>query len=351
MHSLPVSGQSMDLMKDTHPLTASRVDIMNEARSRVAAIGVREDHTGEVPLQDLMQMSKDVYDLSHYDHILSTPPSGWTIDREYRQYPDDQVPQAGRLHVMAAVYTKASLAVMAFKGTNPATPDDDSIDIRSIFAGQPPAEPLVFAAQVLSIYQKDGYTVMTTGHSLGGYLAEVVSTTIGLAGAGFCAPGPGWHNGFKGGEGSGFRNINFRHDPVGNLLESPAYSHAQWPVYVTDYGLQPHHSYRFMLQSMKARGKSWTNQNALCKCLSKDSRGYYTYVSGLSGWTPVAEITGEARRGLTLIPPDTKSAASRAIVPVISLCMIGLFCYIRRYWKTLFSQGRRKSFEKPLMHS
>ncbi|CAE7565769.1 unnamed protein product, partial [Symbiodinium pilosum] len=82
------------------------------------------------------------------------------------------------------------------------------------------------------MYHEQGCDVMVTGHSLGGYLAEVVATSLGLAGAGFCAPGPGFHNGE--GDGRGFVTINHEADVIGNHNHD---FHVQPPVYIVDGGL------------------------------------------------------------------------------------------------------------------
>lgn len=260
-------------------LFGSGLSELVDARAQVAATGVREDHSGEAPLQDLMQMSADVYQLWYKGGIVAKPPHGWSIDRQMRNV-HGIIKDA--LLASMAVYTKWPLAVFVFKGTSVLNTGDDLQDVVNIASGSPPTETMVKAAKIIADYQKRGYTVMTTGHSLGGYLAEIVATTIGLAGAGFCAIGPGWHDGFKGGHLSGFRNINFRVDPLGNYAPVPGYGHAQIPIYVYDCGIIAHHHYEIMLRAMRMRGRSWTNQNAHCHCGHQGSDGYHTFVSGVS---------------------------------------------------------------------
>merc|ERR1712087_214869 len=105
-----------------------------------------------------------------------------------------------------------------------------------------------------------GRRVMVTGHSQAGYMAEVLATSCGISGVGFCAPGSGWHQGSKGGEKSGFRNVNFEHDRLGNVLAG-VFEHAQWSVYVQDPGRETH-DIATMVKCMKAR-KRWTNRNVV----------------------------------------------------------------------------------------
>jgi len=117
------------------------------------------------------------------------------------------------------------------------------------------------------MYQGQGCDVLITGHSLGGYLAEVIATTLGLNGAGFCAPGPGHHNGQLAGTLSGFVTVNHDADDyVGNHNHG---LHQAPPIYVMDGGKlrlpRTAHSISHMIEYMKKR-EDWSNLNALSKC-------------------------------------------------------------------------------------
>merc|ERR1712187_696148 len=174
---------------------------------------------------------------------------------------------------MGAVFVKGRLAVLAHKGTSGADCASDlHIDVSSIIGGVPPCDPLKRSADVVRKYQAQGMVVMVTGHSLGGYMSEVVATNLGLAGVGFCAPGSGWHAGPHGGEGQGFQNVNFENDKYGNVLPG-VFAHPQWSVYVMDLG-RYEHSMDEMVACMQKR-PSWTNRNVVSQCESLPD-GYYT---------------------------------------------------------------------------
>ena len=135
-------------------------------------------------------------------------------------------------------------------------------------------EPLVLAAMYVQKYQQKGKEVMVTGHSLGGYMAEVLASNCGISGIGFCAPGSGWHKGTKGGEGKGFQNINFEHDRAGNVMPG-VFEHTQWSVYVQVCDGGYHHSMELMLEMMtKPSMAGCTNLNVLDSC-SSCWTGYY----------------------------------------------------------------------------
>lgn len=244
---------------------------MVAAREQVSYLGIHEDHTGEVPLMILMQMANDVYQLGDHPEIQTAPPEGWIISYQ------EQQPDWGTTvykEVALAIYERGNQAVLVFKGTSlDSSLTDIAMDLQDIIGGNPPVGPILLAGQLIKDLQQKGFTVLVTGHSLGGYISEVIATTFGLAGAGFCVPGPGWHNGFKGGAASGYRNVNFVHDVAGNVLAG-IFLHAQWSVYVQDWDGYQHMPDK-MLKSMKARGSEWTNQNVACKC-SSSSTGFYT---------------------------------------------------------------------------
>lgn len=258
--------------------------MMTWARAEVNAMRIKEDHRSECPLVVLAQMAHNVYDLHEHSRIqdptrMSPEHQVYDLDRDgwdvamAKQQPDYSGYPAA---IAYAVYVRerSRLAVLALKGTSPGSATDIHHDLQSIIAGVPPAPPLVELARVVKDFQEDGWKVMVTGHSLGGYMAEVVATTCGISGVGFCAPGSGWHKGNKGGEGSGFQNVNFEHDAAGNVMPG-MFEHVQWSVYVQDLSGY-HHGMGLMLKCMANRRRNgWTNQNVVSRCQGC-ATGYYT---------------------------------------------------------------------------
>jgi len=82
-------------------------------------------------------------------------------------------------------------AVIAVRGTDPShnSGADLIFDIRHIFGGRSPDAAKNFLTQKVADYRQQGYEVLITGHSLGGYLAEIASSYLYVPGMGFDAPG------------------------------------------------------------------------------------------------------------------------------------------------------------------
>ena len=128
-----------------------------------------------------------------------------------------------------------------------------------------PFRPVCFRHKVVKEHQRSS-RVMITGHSLGGYAAEIISTTLNIAGAGFQAPGPNTivgtkHNGPH--KHAGFRCINAFHDPIGNLLPG-TFTHLQWTVYArsTVMSLPPaSHKITNMIHFLEGCTSKITNYN------------------------------------------------------------------------------------------
>eukprot|EP00438_Fugacium_kawagutii_P016144 Skav207700 [mRNA] locus=scaffold3057:221072:223029:- [translate_table: standard] len=123
------------------------------------------------------------------------------------------------------------------------------------------------------MYQQQGCKVMVTGHSLGGYLAEVVATSLGrLCGAAFCAPGPGDHNGPM--ADTDFVVIN--HEAPAGIGNHNHELHVNPPVYILDDGVLmlpwTAHCMDKMLQYMLRRQDDWSNANVLERCIGEDLR-------------------------------------------------------------------------------
>jgi len=118
------------------------------------------------------------------------------------------------IHKWQSISAVKLLAVLAIRGTNLHDISDLKRDLISIIRFGHPTAIVTRAAELVQRYQQDGYGVMVTGHSSGGYMAEIIATTLGLNGIGFCAPGPGEHNGEQ--RPRGFHAINHESDLIGN---------------------------------------------------------------------------------------------------------------------------------------
>lgn len=263
-------------------------------KAREEAKSLVEPQECEITCLELAWMANAVYDLHDHKFIRQTEPNmtklkkkGWQVPDEDRckQQPDYSSDNPN-LAMACFVREEDKIMVLAFKGTTvngitDLNATDLSMDAFSVVLGYDPDEPFLEACEVLGEYQREGYRVMVTGHSLGGYMAEVVATNVGISGVGFAAPGSGHHGGdYKDGE-SGFQNINFEHDKLGNIMPG-VYAHKQWSVYVQDYSkptlmydMSDHtHGMDYMVESMSKRTR-WTNRNAVDKC-SSHYTGYYT---------------------------------------------------------------------------
>jgi hypothetical protein len=118
---------------------------------------------------------------------------------------------------------------------------------------------------------------MITGHSLGGYVAEIFATHNRIGGIAFCSPGV---NGpivrLGGQETEGFRNVNWAADKFGNVAAG-VYAHVQWSIYVRHEGIHQH-SIELMIEFWRNKRESShlniTNRNILNFC-EWESTGYY----------------------------------------------------------------------------
>merc|ERR1719401_130141 len=134
---------------------------------------------------------------------------------------------------MVRVYQhrKHALAVIVIRGT---TINDSSVmrDVKSVIGNSYPGDFMLEVLDLVKKLQEEGQHVMVTGHSLGGYLAEIVATTFKLGGAGFNAPGPGEHNNMS--DWPWFCTINHEGDNIGNVMSR---SHQSTPVFIEDGGV------------------------------------------------------------------------------------------------------------------
>ena len=90
-----------------------------------------------------------------------------------------------------AVFQSGSKKVLAIKGTS-GRGSDALNDIMMVLGGQASrvvVQPTLSAAREL--IKKYGCN-MVTGHSLGGYIAEIIATNDRLPGISFCGPGNGY---------------------------------------------------------------------------------------------------------------------------------------------------------------
>ena len=214
--------------------------------------------------------SKAVYDLHDNKRIrranlkeLKT--EGWDVLEEKVQgdYAFWKSPDA--LAMAVFVNEKRKVKVLALKGTSELKNASDlHMNVASILGPHYPAQPVLNAAAMVKEHQKGGYKVMVTGHSLGGYMAEVVATTLDISGVGFCAPGSGWHAGEFGfgvkGSHKIFQNVNFEHDFLGNVAAG-IYEHSQWSFYVpAENTFRFGHGMSLMEETLAKRLPGWTLQ-------------------------------------------------------------------------------------------
>lgn len=144
------------------------------------------------------------------------------------------------------------VAVLVFKGSDTLT--DFAIDAESIIWGISPSDIMKSAGQALRQLQAEGCRVLVTGHSLGGYLAEIVATTFNIAGVAFCAPGSGRQGGPH--CPNGFEIINFAHDALGNYFR---HSHPKRPAWVGTGWFTPSHSITKMRDFIQDKCDGYTN--------------------------------------------------------------------------------------------
>lgn len=130
---------------------------------------------------------------------------------------------------------------------------------------------------------KSHYTVFITGHSLGGYLAEIIASFMDLPGVAFTAPGPGSHVCGKPAT-PDFRIINFENDKVGNYN----YDKHLFPVtFIKDLGRDCHSMEQMEILMWHPDRRKWTNKNVLTFC-SPDGRHYYHSCSIIQGAEPLS---------------------------------------------------------------
>lgn len=189
--------------------------------------------------------------------------------------------------VHMAVFTNgAGRNVLAFKGSS--TGSDWIQNGNQFVSGGEKAEkalkPTLDAA--LGLAHEYGVT-MVTGHSLGGYCAEIFATRNRLPGIGFCAPGTVGPEYRMGGRPfDGFLHFNSEHDAAGNF-NYPLYTHVQPGVYCQFFSGRvannptniENHSIKNMVKFLQGHLKSITNRNIRLFCahygFRENDYGYY----------------------------------------------------------------------------
>lgn len=167
-----------------------------------------------------------------------------------------------------AVFENGSKKVLAFKGTS-LNANDLAQDIRMVLGGSQSEsatlDTMNVAKSLIGLYGVN----LITGHSLGGYYAEIAATNNRICGISFCNPGVNGPNVKLGGVATrGFQNINFEHDPLGNVY-SGVYQHVQWSVYCNGTG----HGIGGMIEYFSQR-PTITNMNVVSRCTSRPT-GFY----------------------------------------------------------------------------
>jgi len=242
---------------------ADAVECQQRVLQTIQEMGIAESFKGELPLWQLAELAACVYDDPPRE------PCDFRCDLASIRDPEEEV-EAKMSVFLRRGGSGRDLAVLVFRGTQ--DENDAKRDYYSIIGNAYPGPIVEIAAEIVKMYQGQGCDVMVTGHSLGGYLAEIAATTIGLNGAGFLAPGPGPHDGPKAGSLQGFHTVNHDADNIGNHNHS---LHQKPPVYVTDGGplMLPWnaHSILKMVEYMKKR-EDWTNLNVLDKCVTEKAR-------------------------------------------------------------------------------
>jgi len=258
-----------DISKDNGRCTAGSACIEDEMSFLQFSLSVQEEaNCNAVKLVTLAQMANISYELDSNTEITSTSPE---ITAEGFQVAD-AVPQPeyqiGGVFLPAyAVWTRdapCKQAVLAIKGTSLNSLTDIRADAKNIFVGVDPTTAKEKLGKVVDKYERDGYVVLVTGHSLGGFMGEIMSTTKNLPGAVFNAPGPdGYLRSYNGpSKNADFHVVNAEIDPIGNLKFS-LWLHKSWPIYVVgDHS----HSILRMIDALEQKAPDATNVNVLKKC-------------------------------------------------------------------------------------
>jgi hypothetical protein len=171
-------------------------------------------------------------------------------------------------------------AILAIKGTSEDTDLEEGF-IANVVLGFFPAQAFGVLSSALTKLEDAGYDVLVTGHSLGGYYAEILSTHRNVPGIAFAAAGPEGaavnHNGQN--PNPDFHIVNAFEDWRGNFLW-PKQFHYKPPIWME--GLESHFTPMIMQWIREARWNSEvTNQNV------------DEYIKECPWWTCRANLVGK----------------------------------------------------------
>ena len=231
----------------------------------------------------LAKMAANIYELEH-----SADEGKLNKDLENYKIIPSSIERGGMGCACMGVYqcTTNSNVVLAIKGTSTTNATDILNDISlvlsgtifNLLAGAAVGLTAAFLPAITiqkALYLKKTYGVnLITGHSLGGYMAEILATQYNIRGIGFNAPGTNGPTTKLGGAVvEGFHNVNAESDKIGNF-NIVFVHHVQWSIYVPSSGsLLEKHSMANMVDYF-AKYPDITNANIQAR--SKSYRtGYY----------------------------------------------------------------------------
>lgn len=223
--------------------------------------------TKVIPVYHLSKIAELVYNLQVRDYAgLDFIVDGQTysvIDGSFSEYTE-------WCECKMAVWKneESGRIILGIKGTSPKSLSDllsDAALAIGAWAESALGRTLNKAVELIRRYNVN----LVTGHSLGGYMAEIIATRNQLPGIGFCAPGTnGPFQKFGGEITPGFHNVNADHDVFGNVA-SGHYTHVQWSIYVSGHNT---HSMAKMVNVFEGKSNI-TNANILTFC----TVGYFGY--------------------------------------------------------------------------
>lgn len=207
----------------------------------LASSGKEASGAAFVNMRLLAVLANDVYLLSDRKELTNdmlspeAKAAGVTV---HASHPQENIFRNPNLKPAWAVFNTGGTAVLAIKGTSPtASLGDLQADISYIVKGErAPTQVIDYLSGEVRKLQPTFSNIVLTGHSLGGYFSEVLSTSFGpggLPGVTFQAPGP---KGLQSSHVGPYRNPNFsvinaEKDEIGNFL-FPAFFHSVNTIFV-----------------------------------------------------------------------------------------------------------------------
>mmetsp|Transcript_32516 Transcript_32516/g.48130 ORF Transcript_32516/g.48130 Transcript_32516/m.48130 type:complete len:295 (-) Transcript_32516:165-1049(-) len=152
-------------------------------------------------------------------------------DFGYKVIEESITTQRGMCYMAVWKSSTTKNCVLAFKGANWYSNETDKEQVKSIILGGEGSREDIIPTQTRAMELAKKYGVnLITGHSLGGYMAEIFATQNNYPGIAFCAIGTNGPFTKLGGEVvKGFHNVNFDFDNFGSL---PWCTHVQPSIYV-----------------------------------------------------------------------------------------------------------------------